>query len=65
MAARGLFTCALCADADSASPAYAVQASVPAPTKLEAFGMADVIFLAIGGGAFLAFAAFAAAMNRM
>jgi len=27
--------------------------------------MADVIFLAIGGGAFLAFAALAAALKRM
>ena len=33
--------------------------------ELEAFGMADVIFLAIGGGAFLAFAALAAALKRL
>jgi len=31
----------------------------------EEAGMADVIFLAIGGGAFVVFAAFAVAMNRM
>lgn len=31
----------------------------------EEVGMADVIFLAIGGGAFVVFAAFAVAMNRM
>ena len=33
--------------------------------KLEAFGMADVIFLAIGGGAFLAFAALAVALKKV
>ena len=33
--------------------------------ELEAFGMADVIFLAIGCGAFLAFAALAVALKRL
>lgn len=31
----------------------------------EAFGMADVIFLAAGAGAFVAFAALAAALKRV
>ena len=33
--------------------------------RLEAVGMADVMFLAIGGGAFLAFAALAVFLKRV
>lgn len=33
--------------------------------KSEAIGMADVMFLAIGGGAFLAFAALAVFLKRV
>ena len=56
---------ALCAAPLSAWPSYALKASLPALTELETFGMADVIFLAIGGGAFLAFAALAVALKRL
>ncbi|MGQ3040665.1 MAG: hypothetical protein ACT6TH_04230 [Brevundimonas sp.] len=36
-----------------------------ASSKSEAIGMADVMFLAIGGGAFVAFAALAVFLKRV
>jgi hypothetical protein len=42
-----------------------VRASCPALIELEAIGMADVMFLAIGGGAFLAFAVLAVLLKRV
>ena len=56
---------ALCARPTSQWPLYAVRASSPALIELEAIGMADVMFLAIGGGAFLAFAVLAVLLKRV
>lgn len=46
-------------------PAYVDPASDPALIELEASAMSDLIYLAIGGGAFIAFAALAAALKRV
>lgn len=44
---------------------YAVREPCAASSKSEAIGMADVMFLAIGGGAFVAFAALAVLLKRV
>lgn len=56
---------ALCARPASEWLPYAVRASSPALIELEAIGMADVIYLAVGGGAFLAFAVLAVLLKRV
>lgn len=45
--------------------AYAHREPCPVSIQSEAIGMADVIFLALGGGAFVLFAALAVALKRV
>jgi hypothetical protein len=56
----------LCGGDEPAWRPYAVREPCPvSKPKSEAVGMADVIFLALGGGAFVLFAALAAALKRI
>ncbi|GAA0627266.1 hypothetical protein GCM10009422_25270 [Brevundimonas kwangchunensis] len=55
----------LCAVTKPEWRAYAVREPCAVSIKSEAIGMADVLFLAIGGGAFLAFAALAFFLKRV
>jgi hypothetical protein len=56
----------LCACSLSTWRPYGLQASDPALNRAGgASGMADVLFLAIGGGAFVAFAALAVFLKRV
>lgn len=55
----------LCAVSKPEWRAYAVREPSAPPFRSEAIGMADVLFLAIGGVAFLAFAALAVLLKRV
>lgn len=55
----------LCAGPEPEWRPYAVREPCPVSNKSEASAMSDLIFLAIGGGAFVLFAALAAALKRM
>jgi hypothetical protein len=60
-----LLTVSLCVDPEPEWRPYAVREPSAASSKSEAIGMADVMFLAIGGGAFVAFAALAVFLKRV
>jgi hypothetical protein len=55
----------LCAVARLVSRAYGHACFPPGLIELEASAMTDLIFLALGGGAFVLFAVLAAALKRM
>ena len=55
----------LCAARDPEWRAYASRWAFAVSNKSEAIGMADVIFLAVGAGAFAVFALLATALKRV
>lgn len=55
----------LCRASQSEWPAYGFGASPPALNQAGGIGMSDLTFLAIGGGAFVAFAALAAFLKQV